>query len=107
LPPEDVRVGCSGSNYPQWREVVYLKSLPQSRWLEHHATLFGSVKVNSTFYRLPKRESVARWVAQTPDDFVFRGQERALAEKTLAEPRVTFDTRPRSTQETNPGEGRQ
>jgi uncharacterized protein YecE (DUF72 family) len=27
--------------------------------------------VNSTFYRLPKREAVARWVTQVPDDFVF------------------------------------
>jgi uncharacterized protein YecE (DUF72 family) len=27
--------------------------------------------VNSTFYRLPKRDAVARWVTQVPDDFVF------------------------------------
>jgi uncharacterized protein YecE (DUF72 family) len=71
LPPEPVRVGCSGWNYSHWREVVYRKGLPQSRWLEHYATLFDTVEVNSTFYRLPKRDSVARWVEQTPDDFVF------------------------------------
>jgi uncharacterized protein YecE (DUF72 family) len=71
LPPRRVWVGCSGWNYADWREVVYPKGLPQSRWLEHYATLFDTVEVNSTFYRLPKRESVARWVEQTPDDFVF------------------------------------
>jgi uncharacterized protein YecE (DUF72 family) len=27
--------------------------------------------VNSTFYRLASRDAVARWVEQTPDDFVF------------------------------------
>jgi uncharacterized protein YecE (DUF72 family) len=27
--------------------------------------------VNSTFYRLPRRDAVARWVEQTPDGFVF------------------------------------
>jgi uncharacterized protein YecE (DUF72 family) len=70
LPPE-VRVGCSGWNYPHWREVVYAQGLAQSRWLEHYATLFDTVEVNTTFYRLPKRDAVARWVEQTPDGFVF------------------------------------
>ena len=27
--------------------------------------------MNSTFYRLPRRDAVARWVEQTPDDFLF------------------------------------
>jgi uncharacterized protein YecE (DUF72 family) len=70
LPLRAVRVGCSGWNYPHWREVVYPKGLPQSRWLEHYATLFDTVEVNSTFYRLPKRQSVVRWVELSPDDFV-------------------------------------
>ena len=29
------------------------------------------MEVNSTFYRLAKPEAVARWLEQTPDDFVF------------------------------------
>ena len=66
-----VRIGCSGWNYPHWREVVYPTGLAQSRWLEHYATLFDTVEVNTTFYRLPRRDAVARWVEQTPDDFVF------------------------------------
>jgi uncharacterized protein YecE (DUF72 family) len=66
-----VRVGCSGWNYKHFREVVYPKGMPPSRWLEHYATIFDTVEVNSTFYRLPKRDSVARWVEETPPDFVF------------------------------------
>jgi uncharacterized protein YecE (DUF72 family) len=66
-----VRVGCSGWNYNHFREVVYPKGLPPSRWLEHYATIFDTVEVNSTFYRLPKRDAVARWVEQTPPGFVF------------------------------------
>jgi uncharacterized protein YecE (DUF72 family) len=50
---------------------VYPKGLPPARWLEHYATLFDTVEVNNTFYRLPKRDSVARWVEQTPEGFVF------------------------------------
>jgi uncharacterized protein YecE (DUF72 family) len=69
--PRELRIGCSGWNYPHWREVVYRKGLAQSRWLAHYATLFDTVEVNSTFYRLPRRDAVARWVEQTPDEFVF------------------------------------
>jgi uncharacterized protein YecE (DUF72 family) len=66
-----VRIGCSGWNYQHWRERVYPKGCSVSRWLEHYATLFDTVEVNNTFYRLPRRDSVARWVEQTPADFVF------------------------------------
>jgi uncharacterized protein YecE (DUF72 family) len=65
-----VRIGCSGWNYPHWRDLVYPKGLPPSKWLEHYATLFDTVEVNSTFYRLPRVEAVARWVEQTPPEFV-------------------------------------
>jgi uncharacterized protein YecE (DUF72 family) len=63
-------IGCSGWNYQSWREPVYDRR-PASRWLAHYATLFDTVEVNASFYRLPTRAAVARWVEQTPDGFVF------------------------------------
>jgi uncharacterized protein YecE (DUF72 family) len=66
-----VRIGCSGWNYTHWRDVVYPRGFPASRWLEHYATLFDTVEVNTTFYRLPSRPAVAGWVEQTPSRFVF------------------------------------
>jgi uncharacterized protein YecE (DUF72 family) len=66
-----VRIGCSGWNYPHWRQTVYPKGLSTRRWLEHYATLFDTVEVNNTFYRLPKRSAVANWVEQTPPGFLF------------------------------------
>jgi uncharacterized protein YecE (DUF72 family) len=66
-----IRIGCSGWNYRDWRERVYPRGLPARRWLAHYATLFDTVEVNSTFYRLAKPDAVAAWVRDTPDDFVF------------------------------------
>ena len=66
-----VRIGCSGWNYAHWRELVYPKGLPPRRWLEHYATLFDTVEVNNTFYRLPRREAVASWVEGSPPQFLF------------------------------------
>ncbi len=66
-----VRVGCSGWNYADWRGRVYPKGLPPRRWLEHYATLFDTVEVNSTFYRLAKPKAVAAWLEAVPPGFVF------------------------------------
>jgi uncharacterized protein YecE (DUF72 family) len=66
-----VRVGCSGWNYADWRGRVYPPGCPPPRWLEHYATLFDTVEVNSTFYRLAKPAAVARWLEQTPPGFLF------------------------------------
>jgi uncharacterized protein YecE (DUF72 family) len=66
-----VHIGCSGWNYKDWRGLVYPKGLPASRWLEHYATLFDTVEVNSTFYRLARPDAVARWIEETPPDFLF------------------------------------
>ena len=66
-----VHVGCSGWNYKDWRGLVYPKGVPANRWLEHYATLFDTVEVNSTFYRLARPDAVARWIEQTPEDFIF------------------------------------
>jgi uncharacterized protein YecE (DUF72 family) len=67
-----LRIGCSGWNYAHWRNgVFYPPRCPARLWLEFYARHFETVEVNSTFYRLPRESAVARWVEQTPDDFVF------------------------------------
>jgi uncharacterized protein YecE (DUF72 family) len=66
-----VRVGCSGWNYAAWRERFYPKGVPARLWLEHYSQCFDTVEVNNTFYRLPNRSAVEKWVEQTPRGFVF------------------------------------
>jgi uncharacterized protein YecE (DUF72 family) len=65
-----VRIGCSGWNYAAWKDDFY-EGRPARLWLEHYARYFDTVEVNNTFYRLPRKESVARWVEQTPPSFLF------------------------------------
>jgi uncharacterized protein YecE (DUF72 family) len=45
--------------------------MAKRRWLERYAEVFDTVEVNSTFYRLARRDAVAGWVDQTPDGFEF------------------------------------
>ena len=67
-----IRIGCSGWNYAHWRHgVFYPERCPPARWLRYYAQFFDTVELNSTFYRLPRTSAVARWVAESPVDFVF------------------------------------
>jgi uncharacterized protein YecE (DUF72 family) len=66
-----VRIGCSGWNYDDWRGRLYPEGLGKQRWLARYAEFFDTVEVNSTFYRLASRDAVARWVRDTPPDFLF------------------------------------
>jgi uncharacterized protein YecE (DUF72 family) len=65
-----LRIGCSGWNYNSWTDELY-EGKPPRLWLQHYAHHFDTVEVNNTFYRLPLESSVARWVEETPPDFVF------------------------------------
>jgi len=67
----EVRVGCSGWNYAHWRERVYPKGLPPKSWLAYYATLFDTVEINNTFYRLPNVSAVQGWVDHSPRAFLF------------------------------------
>ena len=64
------RIGCSGWNYKSWKGRFYPADLPASRWLQHYLSVFDTVEVNNTFYRLPEAETFASWRAQTPASFV-------------------------------------
>src|SRR4051794_27248013 len=65
-----VRVGCSGWQYRHWRENFYT-GLPLKRWFAHYASIFDTVEVNNSFYRLPEASTFARWADQAPAGFLF------------------------------------
>jgi uncharacterized protein YecE (DUF72 family) len=67
----EVRVGTSGWMYRDWAGRVYPRKMPKRAWLEHYATLFDTVELNSTFYRLPSTSAVEGWRKGVPDGFVF------------------------------------
>ncbi|QEC46517.1 DUF72 domain-containing protein [Baekduia soli] len=66
-----VHIGCSGWSYAGWAGDFYPAGCPQRRWLEHYATVFDTVELNTTFYRLPALETVQGWVRRTPPGFRF------------------------------------
>lgn len=71
VPPGRLLVGTSGFAYKQWIGTFYPEGTKQAALLEAYGRLLPSVEINYTFQRLPSAKSIAGWLAQTPEDFVF------------------------------------
>ncbi len=57
-----LRIGTAGWSYPDWRGVVYPKSVPESfDALRYLAAYFDVIEINSTFYRPPEARVAERW----------------------------------------------
>ena len=66
-----IRIGCSGWNYKHWRGPVYPPEMPARLWFDHYVTLFDTVEINNTFYRLPEPETFAAWHDRAPEKFLY------------------------------------
>ena len=66
-----VFIGTSGWSYNGWLGLFYPENLSKNKWLEYYSNFFNTVEVNSSFYHLPKKQSLKNWAEQTPTNFVF------------------------------------
>lgn len=65
-------IGTSGWNYKHWGSGrFYPPKLPQRLWLEYYAQRFGTVEINSSFYRVPTPETIGKWSEMAPEGFRF------------------------------------
>ncbi len=69
--PGRIRIGLSGWTYDRWRGTFFPPGLAQRRQLRYAAEAFDSIEINGTFYGLLAPDDYARFVDETPDDFVF------------------------------------
>jgi len=66
-----IRIGTSGYVYQHWRGILYPKGLPSEEWLARYASVFDTVELNNTFYRLPTSKAVDGWRERSPRGFLF------------------------------------
>jgi uncharacterized protein YecE (DUF72 family) len=64
-------VGTSGFAYPAWAPRFYAPGLRAAELLPAYAARLPAVEINNTFYRQPRPELVASWLAATPESFRF------------------------------------
>jgi uncharacterized protein YecE (DUF72 family) len=62
-------IGTMGFAYKDWAGSFYPPGVRGGDYLIHYAKVFNAVEIDSTFYGIPKRSSIARWKEQSPADF--------------------------------------
>lgn len=63
--------GTSGFAYSSWKPVFYPEKLAATKFLSYYATRLNAVEVNYTYRRLVAPGTLDKWIASTPEGFLF------------------------------------
>ena len=66
-----IHVGCSGWSYEDWVGPFYPKDSKPKDFLKQYSSVFDTVEIDSSFYRIPNQFMISQWKKNTPEGFVF------------------------------------
>lgn len=68
-----IYLGCSGFQYPDWKESFYPKGMEENRYLLYYYKFFNSVEIDSTYYSFPGEKTVESWISKIKgkEDFLY------------------------------------
>lgn len=66
-----VLIGTSGYSYNDWLGNFYPQFCSPKDFLRFYASVFKTVEIDATFYKIPTAETVKKWRQCTPEEFVF------------------------------------
>jgi uncharacterized protein YecE (DUF72 family) len=68
---QKIHAGCSGWSYEDWVGPFYPKDAKPKDYLRLYSSVFDTVEIDSSFYRIPNQFMVSQWKKNTPDSFLF------------------------------------
>jgi uncharacterized protein YecE (DUF72 family) len=66
-----VLVGTSGYSYKEWKGAFYPEKLKAAEMLRYYSSRLTTVEINNTFYRMPTRALLEKWLGEVPETFTF------------------------------------
>src|ERR1700759_3590417 len=66
-----IYAGTSGLVLPVPNKAAFPPEYRDKSRLAYYASLFNSIEINSSFYKVPMASTVKKWAADVPDDFRF------------------------------------
>src|ERR1700712_1218858 len=63
--------GTSGLVLPVPNKQLYPPQFQDKSRLTYYASLFNSIEINSSFYKVPQASTVKKWATEVPDGFRF------------------------------------
>ena len=67
----NIYIGTSGWSYKHWKDIFYPEKMKPGQYLSFLSTRFMAAEINTSFYRLPKPETISDWMESVPKDFRF------------------------------------
>jgi len=64
-------LGTQGWSYDSWIGSFYPPGTATNAWLEAYASHFNTVELDTTFYAIPRPDTIMGWHRRTPEEFRF------------------------------------
>ncbi|MFC3559110.1 DUF72 domain-containing protein [Pedobacter jamesrossensis] len=71
VPKGEFYIGTSGLVLPVGNKTYYPEAFKDKSRLSFYGSLFSSIEINSSFYKIPLSLTVRKWKEQVPSDFRF------------------------------------
>jgi uncharacterized protein YecE (DUF72 family) len=66
-----IHIGTSGWSYKHWKGIFYPTEVKPASYLSYYSGHFSVSEINTSFYRLPLKSTVEKWVSLVPEKFLF------------------------------------
>lgn len=66
-----IHIGTSGWSYKHWKNLFYPPGLKETEWLTYYSRFFQIAEINTSFYHMPKHQTVLNWLEKAPAGFKF------------------------------------
>ena len=63
--------GATAWGVKNWVGKIYPEQTPADKFLYQYSRAFSCIELNSSHYRIPAKETTAKWLEQVPKDFIF------------------------------------
>jgi len=70
-PSPTLYVGCTGWGMKEWVGTIYPKGSKPADFLRQYTQQFNTIELNTTHYRIPTLETIAKWKKAAKEDFHF------------------------------------
>lgn len=88
-----IYIGLSGWSYREWKNIFYPPALKPVDYLAFYAQFFRAAEINTSFYHIPKKETVTGWKNKVNPGFHFcpKLNKRLTHIKRLHEPEESLE----------------
>ena len=81
---DNILIGTSGYDYPEWKGVFYPPEVKRADFLSYYATQFNAVELNNTFYNMPTADRLLSFYERSEGKLEFSIKANRLLTHEIA-----------------------